>query len=555
MKVLGDSLHFFKKIIYENKLIVAFIIVYIIGSLSVITWGLPNYNHPFNYYMDEWHQMQSIRELFKHGSPNVPGAANGTIFHWFVSGLFLSPFVLFHIIDPFVVKSAFAALEMQERIFIVLRLNTLLFGILSIVTLVYIAKKYLKINPILPTFFFIFNPIWLYQSNYFKYDIALTFWILLAILFIFRFAQKPTFLNFLFAGAVSALCFATKVSGLVMLPLYLYSFFHFIPKQKRDYKYLLGGLSAFVVIFIVLGIPDLILQKGDISGYLFSNLIESPHVYNNFLLEFHPWWAYLILRVFSLDFGYVFLFLSLIVFITLLIFFVKQYLKKSLNIYKHEVFLFLSLLLFLASFYQLHLGASGNRIIVLLPFLSLLLGIFLKLFVSNIYKKRKVPLLILLTILLMLQTYQAQAVITAKWQPDVRVVSSNWLFANVKKGSEIGIENIPIYQMLPDILLKDYYLKENDPQYKTNFEYQIVDDTSKILPNVVVVTNREFETKYLKKSQKKSLVQRLEKEGYKIIKEYKPPKSLYDTMDNELGFYMSVLVSTPTITIYEKNSQ
>ena len=54
----------FKKIINyikQNKTIVVIIAIYSLSMLSILNWGIPNPNHPYNYHMDEWHQLQSIR--------------------------------------------------------------------------------------------------------------------------------------------------------------------------------------------------------------------------------------------------------------------------------------------------------------------------------------------------------------------------------------------------------------------------------------------------------------------------------------------------------------
>ncbi len=515
--------------------------------LSVIQWGLPNQNHPFSYYMDEWHQMQSIRALYKHGSPNIAGAANGTIFHFILSGIFLLPFIAIKIINPFVIKSSVDALAMQHMLFILLRINTILFGILSIVVLAHIAKKYLKIDIAFPLIFFIFNPVWLYQSNYFKYDVALTFWILLSLLFIFKFSENPTLKKYLLAGAICALSLATKISAVVMLPIYLYSYFHFVPRKKRNYTYLSLGLGLFILLFLGFGIPDLILQKGDIHEYLTSNLVQTPKVYDNFIFEFRPWWLYLLFGILPLDLGYVFLFLSLLAILYLVVFFMK----KGVHTYKKELFLLISCFFFSVSLFPLNLGASGNRLLVLLPFLSLLLGIFIKILSKKMFMRWNIQAKILLSVLVIIQIYQSLVVVVVKWLPDPRSEASEWLQKNVKRESIIGIENIPIYQQLPDIVLKEFYTKQEKPGYPVTFRYKVINESSKILPQYVIITSREFETNYLKHSSKKSLVLRLHKEGYLIVKEFKPSPILYRVIGNERNFYMSGIVSTPTISIYK----
>lgn len=107
------------------------ILFYILAMLSVIHWGIPNPDHPFNYHMDEWHQFMSVKEVFKHLSNNVPGAAHGTMLQFIITGFYLVPFYVLHIIDPFALKNSISNLGMQEEIFTILRLNSLIFGILT----------------------------------------------------------------------------------------------------------------------------------------------------------------------------------------------------------------------------------------------------------------------------------------------------------------------------------------------------------------------------------------------------------------------------------------
>ena len=173
--------------IIRNKITVSIIFIYFLAMISVIDWGIPNPNHPYNYHMDEWHQLESIKFLFKYGSPNLPGAANGTVFHFLLSGIYLLPFVLLKIIDPFSIKSGIDSLAMQQKLFEILRLNTLIFGVLSLFMLSNLVKKYFKSSATLPLVFFTITPLWLSLSNYFKYDIALIFWVIASLFYLLKY--------------------------------------------------------------------------------------------------------------------------------------------------------------------------------------------------------------------------------------------------------------------------------------------------------------------------------------------------------------------------------
>ena len=122
--------------------------------------------------------------------------------------------------------------------------------------------------------------------------------------------------------------------------------------------------------------------------------------------------------------------------------------------------------MFLLSLIPLGLGAAGNRSLVLLPFMALLSAKF----IVNMLRrnKHKLHIAIFIGILALLQFYESSVVIYAKYSKNVLQKSSEWIINNIPKGTVIGIENIPIYQTLPDIVLKEYYLSALDKYVKTD---------------------------------------------------------------------------------------
>ena len=538
--------------ILKNKVALVIIAIYVVLMVRVIRWGIPNTNHPFNYHMDEWHQMQSVRALFTQGTSNVSGAAHGPIFQFLLSGIYVGMFSSLGIIDPFVLKSAVTQLAMQEKLFIVLRSNTLIFGTLALIFLGIIARKYFKVHPGLTIASFAITPLWLSLSNYFKYDIALTFWIILSIFFLLRFGTFPNKKDYLLAGIFCSLAVATKISAMPLFIIYIVAFFHFNFKKQKDYSYFILGIFLFFLVFLVFGIPDALLQKGDYGDFFYSNIISDPKKTDNFILDYYPWWIYIILKTIPLNFGYPFF----IIYICSIFYFLRKLMvgrfKENLILHKNEIFLLICLFIFIISLVPLKIGANGNRLLVLLPFLSLLSSSYLSIIWKSISQYSKKLLVLLISIVIVFQVYQSFALVYVKWSKDVRETSSVWLDENIPNGEKIGIENIPIYQYLPDIAVKEFYLKQSFPKTHTKFDY-IVIESSKVLPNVVIVTDREFGVDYQKDSPEKLLVNRLEKEKYKIIAEFKPHNVLYNIFGNELNMRISGLVPIPTITIYKKS--
>jgi len=567
--LLGTSLGLIKKfnskyflnLIKNNKIAALIIAIYSLIEIIFLSHGIPNINHPFTYFMDEWHQSQAVRNVFQYGTPNIPGSANGSMFHFFLTGLYLIPFYLFGLINPFAIKSSVTQLSIQHNLFLILRLNTLLFGIFSIILMLYIAKKYYRLNTALTAFIFTINPLFIILSGYFKYDIALLFWIILSFLFLLRFSQKPTFINYILAGVFSALSLSTKLSAIPLLPIYLIAFILFYPQLKEWPKFIGSGLLVFLLTFLFFGIPDLVLGRGNIVEYLQSNLIRTPSETSyNYNLGMH-YLLFLILKVYPVTFGHIFYFTFFVSIFLFLFYIVKKKIYKSLFSISFRlknanfIILFLFLLFFISSLYPLKFGATANRVLVLLPFISLATIIFLN-EIKILLKKYKLNVLfmVFLVTFIFLQSYEVISWVTIKVYPDPRVKASEWLENNLPRKMIIGLENIPIYQFLPDLVVKEFYLNQYSKARSNRFGYEVINSRSVNLPKTIVLSNDEIEQKYIIKSDKKYLLLRLDKEGYKKIGQFKPDFRYFNILNNELDFYMSGFAIAPnSISVFSKN--
>lgn len=554
------SLRFFLNLIKDNKIAVLIIGIYVLIEIILLPYGIPNKNHPFAYFMDEWHQSQAVRNVFKYGTPNISGSANGSMFHFFLTGLYLSPFYLAGLVKPFTILSSVTQLSMQHTLFLILRLNTLMFGVFSIVLMAYIAKRYYKLNAALTACIFTINPLWIILSGYFKYDIALLFWVLLSLLFILKFSSNPSFTNYIAVGLISGLSLATKLSAIPLLPIYIIAFFLFSERFNK-WKKFTGGLLIYLLTFLFFGIPDLVLGKGNITEYLQSNLIRTPvEISFNYILGMH-YLPFLILRVYPVTFGHIFYFAFLTYLIVFTFYIFK--IRISRNILSKEfciknanfIILFLFILFFTLSLYPLKFGATANRVLPLLPFITFATVIFLYK-IRDIFNKYRLNILfiVFLVIFVFFQSYESFSWIIIRLYSDPRVTASAWIEKNIKKNSLIGIENIPIYQLLPDLILKEFYLHQYGKDTNNRFRYEVINITSVKLPKTIVLSNDEIEERYIKKSDKKDLIAKLKKQNYKKVAEFKPDFKYFNILNNELDFYISGFAIGPNIiTVYNKN--
>lgn len=539
------------KYVKNNKIIFFMALLYSLTVLSSIKWGIPGKDHPFTYHMDEWHQLQAVRDVFKYGSPNLPGSANGSMFHFFYSGLILIPFIILNVVNPFFIKFAVDSMSIQEKLFMIMRLNTLFFGLFSIFVFAKIIK-YLRLNILLCLSLFIFTPAWLMLSNYFKYDIALAFWITLSLLGIIKYSESPKFSSYLLAGIPVALAVSVKISAFPIVLVYFSSFFIFNQKITKNLSTLMSGALLNFFIFIFFGIPDIVFGGKNMNEYLYSNLVTSPSSFKNILFG-QNYWLFIFTEHFPTIFGHAFILMFIISFIVLIINLIANFNKKSIYFYRLKFLILLSFLLFFISFILIKFFVGANRGLVLIPFMVLMIGFSVTILLeksSHIFRK---CLLFFIILLLIIQVSESYMWIILKHSISPQEDSSLWIEKNIPKNSTIGIENIPLYQFEPDIILKEFYNKVHDPKYKTKYKYSVISYKNSKIPPVIVITNAKLELVYLSSSQKKLLLKRIIKDGYKESYVSMPKFPFYLFFGNDLNYMHSGLLAYPSsISIFEK---
>lgn len=451
------------------------------------------------------------------------------------------------LVDPFSIKSSILQLSQQQRLFEVLRLTSLFFGIGSIILVWDIAKRYLKINPIIVSLFFIFNPSWIMLSNYFKYDIALIFFILLTVWGFYFFANHPTLRFFWIAAIPLGLSLAVKISAMPLLLSYILVYYLFTPSKKQKILDIVYGGGFIAVAFFLFGIPDSIFHLKEYFEFFYLNIVSGPDQSSNYLLGM-PVWVYVPLKLYPLLFGYGFYVLFLCSFILSLYLFLY---KKEFVSKKREFLLFFTLIIFVISLIPLKILATGNRVLVIVPFMAILIGIFWKQLMgkSSVVLKR-ISLFVLLGVFLV-QFIQLYAWLELKYGKNPREEASIWMKENLPSQT-IGLENIPIYQHIPDVALLEFYTLQANPKEKTKFSYEIVDENIKQLPQTIILTNVVFDTSLLKNSSKNDLLARMKQEGYRETKRFDPSWRIYLLFAKPEDVTTTSLVPILPISVYQK---
>ncbi len=555
--ILGTAAGFFQNLsikgllkpIAKNKPLLLIILIYSSLMFSLLQWGIPNLNHPFNYSMDEWHFSQALRTFVKDGTGSVSGAASIPFYHIVSSILFLAPFYILHVVNPLAIKHTLDNLPMQQALFEILRLHTLFYGILSTIVMYNLLKNFTKTSSVVFTALFVFNPIWISLTNYYKYDITLSFWIITTLYLLVKYFKTQKLSYFIFAGITCGLALSTKFTATPLL--FAYFFGYFILSNKIRYKELVIGILTSLLVFAFVGIPDLIFGKGNYYQLLYSTLIQGPRTSAAFNLGY-PSWFFLLFKEFPSIFGY---FLSYLFYLSMLfwgIFLSLCFKSKNIKQYKLELFFFVATVLFLLSTVSFSVDGGGNRALVLIPFIILTSAFFIRK-LQDLGMKHKKVIFTVLFLGLIFQLIQSASWISVKFFPDPREISSLWIQKNIPEKSNIGIENIPIYQMLPDLVLKEFYFKQRDDDLKTRYEYSIVSSKDSTFPKYIIITNDFDNVNYTRQSPKKDLVMKLQHEKYKKIKEFNPNLIYYKIFFDKKYFLLTNIVPVPVnISIYEK---
>jgi hypothetical protein len=522
--------------------------------LSVITWGVPSIDRVFLYHMDEWHQLMAIRSLASNLTTTTEGAAHGAVFHFLVSGAFLGIFQVLHVINIFDISNSVAGLDTQQKVFIILRLSTLLYGVGTIMCMYRLVRYELKIASYwVGLAFFTATPIWISLSNYFKYDIALTFWITLSLVLLLRFIDNPSWKNYLLAGVSVGLAFGTKISAIPIMFLYGISYFYGVKHWKSDWKLLINGIAVMLLTTFLLGVPDLLIGTGNYSIILNDVVIDYPANSYNYNLGSH-FWLYLLFNQVPVNFGrpLALAFLISFTYVTFQLFqkimasnnsiFSRLLLLHDSNETKKVCIIFIGFILFATSLYPLKLFSSGNRMLVLLPFIALLTSYVTNQIISHSKYKRRIFMVLLVAI--SFQIVESLSWVAIKWQQDPRETSSVWVKQHIPAGTVIGVTQPFIYQYPPDVLLKDYYFDLEDTfDYSGTYSYVDV-LSSQLEPNVIVLTNLEHE-KHKFKSPTYQLYSKLLDNGYETVATFSPNYGVQKYFNDPLSFAVPNLIPTP----------
>src|SRR6185437_7588488 len=157
-------------------------------------------------------------------------------------------------------------------------------------------------------------------------------------------------------------------------------------------------MIIFTFTFALLGIPDVIFFHANWADYLSVDLGQQPNGIFGM-----PWYLFLLFEHYPIIFGHGLYMLTLIAFLYFVIKVNRVRKKDFVKKYKNLLFLACSCLLFCASLVTLWFGAEGERMLVILPFISLFSGYV----VARLVKMNKYIIIPLLCIVIAVQFFES----------------------------------------------------------------------------------------------------------------------------------------------------
>ena len=510
-------------------------VVYLILMAGVGSWGIPKPGRMFGYFMDEWHGTQALRAIVRHGTISVEGAAWGTLGYYLLELLWIGPWVVTGVVNSDLITSPATGLVEQGKMFMILRVSTWIWGLAGLYLAARIGKERLKLGNMAVAggvWLMMLSPAWLGFSSVYKYDVAVATGILMFVYRMFVYADDPSRKNWWWAAVVAVMGMTIKISMIFLFALMGAGWWMFTLDKAKRWRELAGGAVIAVVIFICLGIPDVVFmgKGGQWDTWLKSVFVTRVADASNLVLGKH-WMNFL----FGEELGQIFGWMYALGIAGWGWWIVRGESKRR--------FLVIGGVVFVVSMLTMGIWGGGNRSMVVVPFLAL--G---AMEVLNKLKWKWAIVGIVCWQMVMGLGWWA-----IKMGDDPREAAAGWMRRNIPRGREVGIENIPIYQRLPDVLVSDFYGGQYEKEYEPEYKVREVYLENKDWPETVVIVNGDFEVKYLRESRKKEILKRLADEGYVRVARFEPAWGWYSVFGDKLVWEMAGLTMIPAeISIFRK---
>lgn len=450
--------------------IVLILILAGILRVSGIYWGLTDdvYFHATPHYQDEAILFQGLRSMdlksFNINPKHMMVYAKGP-FPTYALGAWLKILSVFKFVNITKSFDYYKTHPLELRnLYVACRLMTVFFGIGAVLLTYFVGKSlYTEKIGLLAAFLLSILPVHVVFSHYIATDVMLSFFALLIILLCYFIIIRGDLKWYILCGLTIGVTIATKYpAGIILLVFLLAHYYKFSLKINKNI--LLGLFFIFVGFFI--GAPcNFFYYKEFIHNFVeYGILGQYPDLSTVLSESFEPNSGIVYQLTTAMRYG-MGTPMQILSFAGIIYAFVRRT--------KHD----LLILLWIVTFNVLISGPTWRVVrwfIPLTPFYVLLISRFY----YEVKNKNKLLNYFLLIVILITGIYTSAysiAYVKGMAEKGVRTEASEWIDANIKEGSSIGVIRDPWFTG-PEVVIMEYYYKEDDPCYvKRKKKYKIID--------------------------------------------------------------------------------
>lgn len=506
-----------------------------------IRWGLPNSEHFYSYYPDEYnviHTLQTVKPSQFNFTPPFP-MWNPTFYYFLVGSVVKFASVLdiltltsskqFYLFNP----------DEYAKIYLIGRILIAIMGVLTVFLVYLIGKKfYSQETGLGAAAVFSIIPLNVVSSHYMEPAVAVTFWLTLTMFFSLNIIASGKIKWYILAGISCGFAIGSKYTAIPFVAIVTIA--HILRKDTVINRKIFLFYITTILIFII-GTPYSVLDFATFKSNILPFFERSTKGVASIRID----WLYPIHTLLYYGLGLPVLILSLCGVAFALI-------KRQ----KCDI-----LLLSWILFYYYIQGQAGFKIIryqnEYAPFLIILAVRFI-FQIKNYAYKIVLPVTLVITLIYSLSY---TSMMTEQTPQDE---SSEWIKNNIKAGSKIAVIRKPYYYSPPVINMKYFALSRyaEKPIYNKP-DYKIIDidyDRTKLekeKPDYIVTSDIEFVDNLPKTPESKLLLHKMFSSGeYTEIKRFETqPTFLIFSFKKKKDYPVDWKMLCPTIIILKREKQ
>ncbi|OGR67266.1 MAG: hypothetical protein A2081_01335 [Elusimicrobia bacterium GWC2_61_19] len=452
--------------------------------LSWVTWSLPNRFHTATYNCDESTALTALQGMdpakldFNPVSDKLPYALSEGTFNIYTYGALLKVLSALKYATLTPDKDFYYShIGEMAKLFLAGRLLSVFYGLLTVMAVFILARNMFgPLAGLLAAFFTAIMPAHVVHSRYIIMNVPGVFWIVLAFIFMKNIVDKGELRDYVLAGVSTGLAAATRFSA---LPLFIMLFpAHLMSAAPGKRKLFLAFAAALSAFFI--GAPYTFL---DLPGFMKGMSAVSRVATSGNGLSFYGHISFLA--------GSLTEAMGLPVFLLSLAGVTAALVRRS----KHDMLLLSWVIMLTALFFKAGQGATPGRILPALPFMAILAAAALsRAWGVKPWAGRTALAAVAVQAFIFYTAYFGLLSVQ-----DIRDTASEWMAAEIKPGSTIGLLREPSW-FSPGLIdrkyrhpdhagLPDYaYVRLSSGKWGTDVA---CDKLGSLRPDYIIITDQE----------------------------------------------------------------